>query len=68
MSKPLNNDPSQPWNDPMYLEDPFAPHNDTFREDDPSEPWNDPAGTADDLSCDDRRAYGLQCKCDDDDL
>jgi hypothetical protein len=40
MNKPLNDDPFQPWNDPMERDNPFAPHN-GFDGDNPFKPWND---------------------------
>lgn len=62
-----NDDPFQPWNDPMHKDDPFAPHNDPMRADDPFEPWNSPMGRKEDLSCDDRRKYGERIDCNRDD-
>ena len=58
-----NNDPSQPWNNPMHKDDPFAPHNDIMRKDDPFAPWNSPFGKVEDLSCSDRAKYGWKYRC-----
>jgi hypothetical protein len=54
---PTNDDPFQPWNDPMHKDDPFAPHNDPMRKDNPFEPWNEPFGKKGDLPEKDRRYY-----------
>lgn len=58
MSKPLNNDPFQPWNNPMNEDDPFAPHN-GFDSDNPFKPWNNPLGNSDQLTDQEREGYGL---------
>ncbi|MFT8825205.1 MAG: hypothetical protein ABF536_03975 [Liquorilactobacillus mali] len=39
-----NNDPFEPWNDPMLRNDPFAPWNDIMKKNDPFACWNDPFG------------------------
>lgn len=51
-----NNDPFQPWNDPMYKNDPFAPHN-GFDKDNPFKPWNSPFGRKEDLDGHERSYY-----------
>ena len=61
MTNPKNDDPFAPWNNPMYSNDPFAPHNDPMYSNDPFKPWNDPFGSEKDLSCDERKRYGLRC-------
>jgi len=58
-----NDDPFQPWNDPMHKDDPFAPHNDIMRKDDPFAPWNSPFGKVEDLSCEEREKYGSRYRC-----
>ena len=63
MSKPLNDDPFQPWNNPMHQDNPFAPHN-GFDADNPFKPWNSPFGKEKDLSDKERRGYGLPDKRD----
>lgn len=61
MANPLNDDPFQVWNNPMYKDNPFAPHN-GFDGDNPFKPWNNPFGKEDDLSERERRDYGLRDK------
>ncbi len=55
---PINDDPFQPWNNPMERDNPFAPHN-SYEKDNPFKPWNTPLGRSSDLTDDERRAYGL---------
>jgi hypothetical protein len=57
-----NNDPFAPWNNPMYEDSPFAPHNNPMYKDDPFKPWNEPFGNENDLTDQERRAYGLRPK------
>lgn len=54
-----NNDPFQPWNDPIRKNDPFMPHNDPCYRDDPTKPWNSPFGNESELNDDERRKYGI---------
>jgi hypothetical protein len=54
----FNDDPFQPWNDPMRKNDPFAPHN-GHDSDNPFKPWNNPLGRESDLDDNERRDYGL---------
>lgn len=56
-----NDNPFTPWHNPMYEDNPFAPHN-GIDKDNPFKPWNNPFGTADDLTCDERKKYNLPCK------
>lgn len=58
MSEPLNTDPTQPWNNPMEKDNPFAPHN-GFDGDNPLKPWNNPCGKKEDLTDRERRDYHL---------
>jgi hypothetical protein len=60
MIAPKNTDPFRVWNNPMH-DGPFAPHN-GFDADNPFKPWNEPFGTEDDLTNDERKAYGLERK------
>lgn len=56
---PKNNDPFQPWNDPMHKDDPFAPHNDPMEGDNPFKPWNEPFGDKKDLTRRERNGYHM---------
>ncbi len=58
MSKPLNDDPFQPWNS-FERDNPFAPHN-GIDSDNPFKPWNQPFGNSDQLSDEERRKYKLR--------
>lgn len=44
---PTNDDPFEPWNDPLKKDDPLAPWNDPMKKDDPWACWNDPFGYGD---------------------
>ena len=61
MATPINDNPFEPWNNPMDRDNPFAPHN-GIDADDPFKPWNNPMGSAKDLSDEERRRYNLPPK------
>jgi hypothetical protein len=56
---PKNNDPMQPWNNPMEKDNPFAPHN-GYDKDNPFKPWNNPFGSKRDLTEEEKRKYGIK--------
>lgn len=53
-----NDDPFRVWNG-TQKDDPFAPHN-GFDSDNPFKPWNSPFGREEDLTKEERKAYGLR--------
>jgi len=55
---PLNDDPFQPWNSPMYKDNPLAPHNGIDR-DNPLKPWNSPCGNQSGLTGEEAQAYNI---------
>ncbi len=57
MSRPLNDDPFQPWNG-IERDNPFAPHNGPDA-DNPFKPWNSPFGNSDQLNDRERRDYHM---------
>ncbi len=56
---PKNRNPTAPWNSPLYRDSPTAPHNNPVYKSDPTKPWNTPTGNIDDLTPNERKAYGL---------
>ena len=60
MGRPMNDDPFQPWNDPVFQDDPDAAHNHPMYGDDPFKPWNDPFGKAEDLTDEEALTYGIR--------
>lgn len=56
---PYNNDPFQPWNNPMHKDDPFAAHN-GFDSDNPFKPWNNTFGKSEDLNDREAESYGIR--------
>jgi hypothetical protein len=60
MEHPINDDPFQPWNNPMYEDHPFAPHNHPMHGDNPFKPWNLPFGRKEDLTNEEKRRYGIR--------
>lgn len=60
MRSPINENPFEPWNG-FDRDNPFAAHN-GFDKDNPFKPWNDPFGTANDLTDNERKTYGLKSK------
>ena len=64
---PTNDDPFQPWNNPMHRDNPFAAHNDPMYADDPFKPWNDPFGKSEDLTDEEAKTYGINRRRYDDD-
>ena len=44
MSESKNDNPFEPWNNPMHSDNPFAPWNNPMKKDDPFACWNNPFG------------------------
>lgn len=53
--------PFAPWNNPIYKDNPLAPHN-GIDADNPLKPWNNPLGKKEDLTDREAERYGIYRK------